>query len=170
MAQLRLDMDTEGAVAAYVLKTAAGCFILVFVWVNLVSPQARGSPSSTNQPINSKEAQRFLFPQFTKAIAWLFVFSPGWVRILLGWWLAELSVPFAYLLVYGGSELAQASRWVSLGNYLCATALPGRWAFGTLSRYIDATRRYFSASTSVALTLPILAVHTVAFFKSSAYL
>ncbi len=157
---------------SYVLKTAAGCFILVFVWVNLVSPQAGGSPSSTNQPINSKEAQRFLFPQITKAIAWLFVFSPGWVRILLGWWLAELSVPFAYLLVYGGSELApQASQSVSLGNYLCATALCLVAGLSVLSRAIyDATRRYFSASTSVALTLPILAVHTVAFFKSSAYL
>ncbi len=34
----------------------------------------------------------------------------------------------------------------------------------------DATRRYFSTSTSIALTLPVLALHTIAFFKSSEYL
>jgi hypothetical protein len=157
---------------SYVLKTAAGCFILVFVWVNLISPQARGSPRSTSGQTSSNDAQRSLFPQLTKAIAWLFVFSPPWVRILLGWWLAELSVPFAYLLVYGASEMAtRAGPSVSLGNYLCAMVLCLGAGLSVLSRGVyDTTRRYFSASTSVALTLPILAVHTVAFFKSSAYL
>jgi hypothetical protein len=99
------------------------------------------------------------------------VFSPAWVRILLGWWLAELSVPFAYFLVYGASEITiRAGQSVSLGNYLCAMVLCLGAALSVLSRGIyDATRRYFSASTSVALTLPILAVHTAAFFKSSEY-
>ncbi len=157
---------------SYVLKSVAGCFIFVFVWVNLVSPRAPRSSSSTNQPISSKEVQRRLFPQITKAIAWLFVFSPAWTRILLGWWLAELSVPFAYLLVFGGSEIAhQANPSVSLGNYLCAMVFCLGAGLSVLARGIyDATRRYFSTSTSIALTLPLLALHTLAFFKISVYL
>jgi hypothetical protein len=157
---------------SYVLKCAAGCFILVVLWINLVSPQARRLPVPTDQPISSKGVERSLCPQMTKAIAWLFVFSPAWIRILLGWWLAELSVPFAYLLVYGASEMAaQAGPSVFLNNYLCAMVLCLCAGLSVLARGIyDAARRYFSASTSVGLALPLVALHTVAFFESSVYL
>ena len=149
-----------------ILLAAGVAFVTCQVWTRFASAAAKEALARLKQRWRESRERTELYARCRSASAWLLIASPTWFRILLAWLLAEVSVPFAHLVLIGFFHVGpETSPSVVVPRFLAVLII---WLLACLAILVrglyEMSRAFLPRPAAMLVGFTLSSVHVWAFF------